>query len=87
MDLGTMVDKIKGYDEVLTMFEFEHKGSGDKPWSIKHENKKGQIVEVRNSEWTLYENGKETVGKNPNGLKRHLLKQLSKDELISLIMW
>ena len=53
----------------------------------KDENKKGQIVEVRNSEWTLYENGKETVGKNPNGLKRHLLKQLSKDELISLIMW
>jgi len=87
MDLGDMVDKIKGYDEVLTMFEFEHKGAGDKPWSIKHKNKKGQIVEVRNSEWTLYENGKETVGKNPNGLKRHLLKQLSKDELISLIMW
>ena len=87
MDLGTMMDKIKGYDEVLDMFGFKHKGTGRKSWSIKHENKKGQIVEVRNSEWTLYENGKEIIGKNPNGLKRHLLKQLSKKDLIDLIMW
>ena len=87
MDLGSMVDKMKNYDEVLTMFEFEHQGPGTKPWSIKHENKKGQIIEVRNSEWTLYENGKETTGKGPNKLKKYLLKQLSKDELINLIMW
>ena len=87
MDLGDMMDKIKNYDNVLTMFEFEHQGPGDKPWSIKHENKKGQVVEVRNSEWTIYENGKEIVGESPNELKRHLLKQLSKEELIDLVMW
>jgi len=87
MDLGTIVDKIVEYNEVLTMFEFKQKGNGKIPWSVKHENKKGQIVEVRGSEWTLYENDEKVIGKSPDELKRHLLKQLSKDELIELIMW
>lgn len=86
-DLADMIDKIQGYDEVLTMFEFKRKGSGTSPFSIKHENKKGQIVEVRNSEWTIYEGKKIVNGTSPDSLKRHLLKQLSKDELIDLIMW
>lgn len=85
--MDEMMDKITGYDEVLTMFEFKHKGSGNKSWSIQHENKKGQIVEIRDSEWTLYENDEKVIGKSPDELKRQLLKQLSKDELINLIMW
>ncbi len=87
MNLEDVADNIKRYDDVLTMFEFKEKGDGIKPWSIRHENKKGQVIEVRMSDWTLYEKEKETVGKNPNGLKRYLLKQLSKDELINLILW
>ena len=85
-ELGDWVDKIQGYSNVLNIFQFKNKGDGKKPWSFKHENEKGHIIEIRNSEWSSYENGKEIVGHNPNELKIHLLKQLSKDELIDLIM-
>jgi hypothetical protein len=87
MDLGTMVDKIKEYDEVLTMFEFKHKGAGDKLWSIQHKNGKGHIIETRNSEWTLKRSGREWTGKSPDELKRLLLGFLTKKELIDLVMW
>jgi hypothetical protein len=86
MDLGSMLDKIKGYDEILEAHNFKKDGAGDKPWSIRYVNEKSYI-EIRNSEWTYNRNNmREWTGETPAELKRLLLEFMSKKELIDMLM-
>ena len=84
--LGDMLDKIVGYVDILKDFGFKDNGTGTKPWSISHINDDGVIIDTRNSEWTMYKNGKEIVGKTPEELHRLLLSDLSKEDLIEIAL-
>lgn len=58
-DLGTMLDKIVGYKNLLKLHGYVDNGEGGvKPWSQR--NSKGTShIDVRNSEWTAYDGDRE----------------------------
>jgi hypothetical protein len=73
MDLGTLVDKIQAYNNLLTQHGFEPNPSdGKKPWSHRH-TKGDTHIDTRNSEWTAYQNDTELCsGPDPQTLAAYL---------------
>ena len=80
--LGDMLDKIISYNDTLEKFGYvQNKSGGIKPWSILWE-KDNCSIEIRDSEWTYYENGKEIkVGFNPKPLEEYLLSRVGQYEI------
>ena len=52
-DLSVMLDKIKGYRDLLSTHGFVHTGDGVKPWSHRY-TRSSEHVDTRNTEWTAY---------------------------------
>jgi len=86
VSVGDMLDKIVGYDKILKQFNFEKNGTGKKSWSHSHKDSNGVVIDIRNSEWTMYKNGEEIVGNIPDELHKLLLSDLSKEQLIELLI-
>lgn len=73
MDLGDMLDKITGYDDVLKEYGYIHSGDGKAPWSIRYTNEKtGWFVDTRNSEWKLFAGKVTLTGNTVAGLTGEL---------------
>lgn len=73
--VGDMVDRIQAYNEVLKKYAFVGNGTGIKAWSHRHTGPKGHNVDIRGSDWTLYDaEGQEmATGTTPTELKWCLL--------------
>ena len=71
-NVGDILDKIISYEKILEEYNYVNKGSGNKAWSIQHV-KENSSIEIRNSEWTYYENEHEIkTGTSPETLKLFL---------------
>ena len=73
--VGDMVDRIQSYHMVTEKAGFVANGFGLKPWSHRYTGPKGHNLDIRGSDWTLYDlNGNEmAIGTNPTELKWSLL--------------
>ena len=86
MDLGTMMDSISGYEKLWAMFEFKHDGTGSEAWSHRVVNSAGDVVEFRATNWKhVTANSEVTVGSTHKDLKKFLLSQCTREELLDFL--
>ena len=73
--VGDMVDRIQAYSQVTKMAGFVENGTGTKAWSHRYTGPKGHNVDIRGSDWTLYDLQGEVMatGTTPTELKWSLL--------------
>lgn len=72
ISLDDICNTITGYNNTLTTHGFKQAGGGTKAWSIRH-TKDNLHVDVRSSEWTLYNGDEEiAVGRTPSQLADYL---------------
>ena len=84
--LEDMVNKIDGYHKICNNFGFSPAGSGSRVWSVKYISSAGEVLNVRNSDWVLFDSNSSmnmvAEGKAPIELKKFLLSRLSYEDLI-----
>ena len=86
MDLGTMMDSVSGYEKLWTMFEFKADGTGSEAWSHRVVNSAGDAVEFRATNWThIAVDGEVTGGSTHKDLKKFLLSQCTREELLDFL--
>jgi hypothetical protein len=73
--VGDMVDCIQAYQKVTDTAGFVANGTGTKAWSNRYTGPKGHNVDIRGSDWTLFDPNGEVMatGKTPTELKWSLL--------------
>jgi len=74
-NLGEMVDRMTSMDDVIRSYGFRWvHGGGRKPWSVRFNHQDGRSIDLRASEWTLYDaNDNETASSSlPNTIQHYL---------------
>lgn len=71
--LESVCDRITAFIDIEKEFGFYEHGTGEKPWSRRFVNVKGDCFDMRGTDWTYYSNGKEVrTGTSPESLKAFL---------------
>ena len=75
MDLGDMLDRIQGFEDVMKAHNYAWAGrDGKTPWSHQWDHTNGTAIDVRGSDWTFYSRIGEVlkVGDSPAELEAYL---------------
>ena len=88
ISLDSIFDKIVGYEDTLKENGYINNGSGKLPWSTNYKHENGTSIDVRGSDWTMYDTTGSVItsGRNHIDLKRNFLSTKTKDELIDLLL-
>lgn len=88
-DVGEAVDKINDYKRILKIHNYHKNGDGEKPWSFKFEHENGTSIEINDTGWTKYTNERKVwaTGNGPRSLESYLLNNMTKYDIIELIMF
>ena len=77
--LGSMIDKMSTFENIVSQYGFKKVGIGFKPWSNVFKHSDGAYIDIRGPDWTLFANGEEVAfGSQPETLPE-VLKSIYKD--------
>ena len=86
MNLATLMDGIVAYNNIFKQFGYVEIGAGTTAWSRRVTKYDGSAIDYRASDWSYTGPRGPHTGRDATDLKAFLLDDLSREELVKLLM-